>query len=193
MTHPRSPQQNHGHQPDGPPPQRRFRPAPRPDSHGDQPYGPPPQRSRPPAPQQPSRPLPRPHDPGEQTYELPVQRSHEPTPRARHRQAESRHESYELPAQRSYEPTPQASHRQAESRNGLGLAAAIVGPIGILFGLVPLTGFVAVICGLVAIPLALVGRSRYKKGLATNGRTAMAGFLSGVVALALGIWGIVIV
>jgi hypothetical protein len=94
--------------------------------------------------------------------------------------------------QRSYEPPRQPSHRRTESRNGLGLAAAIVGPIGILFGLVPLTGFVAVICGLVAVPLALVGRSRYRKQLATNGRTAVAGLLSGVVALALGVWGIVI-
>ncbi|TWF76572.1 hypothetical protein FHX44_112465 [Pseudonocardia hierapolitana] len=95
--------------------------------------------------------------------------------------------------QRSYEPAPPASHRRAEPRNGLGLAAAIVGPIGILFGLVPLTGFVAVICGLVAVPLALAGRSRYKKRIATNGRTAVAGLVSGILALALGVWGITIV
>jgi hypothetical protein len=95
--------------------------------------------------------------------------------------------------QRSSEPAQPGSHRRSEPRNGLALAAAVVGPIGILFGLVPLTGFVAVICGLVAVPLALAGRSRYKRGLATNGRTAVAGLVSGVLALALGVWGITIV
>jgi hypothetical protein len=78
-------------------------------------------------------------------------------------------------------------------RNGIGLAAVIVAPVGILFGLVPLTGFIAVICALVAIPLALVGRSRVRKGTATNGKTTMTGLIAGVVALALGIWGITIV
>jgi hypothetical protein len=52
---------------------------------------------------------------------------------------------------------------------------------------------VAVICGLVTVPLALAGRSRYRKRLATNGESAVAGLVSGVVALALGVWGIVIV
>ena len=79
------------------------------------------------------------------------------------------------------------------ARNGLGLAAAIVAPIGILFGLVPLTGFIAVICALVAIPLALVGRSRVCRGRATNGKTAMTGLVLGAGALALGVWGITIV
>jgi hypothetical protein len=79
------------------------------------------------------------------------------------------------------------------ARNGLGLAAAIIAPIGILFGLVPLTGFIAVICALVAIPLALVGRSRVRRGRATNGKTAMTGLVLGAGALALGVWGITIV
>ncbi|QYN33580.1 hypothetical protein K1T35_34575 [Pseudonocardia sp. DSM 110487] len=79
------------------------------------------------------------------------------------------------------------------ARNGFGLAAAIIAPVGILFGLVPLTGFIAVICALVAIPLALVGWSRVRKGMATNGTTAMTGLLLGAGALALGVWGITIV
>jgi hypothetical protein len=79
------------------------------------------------------------------------------------------------------------------ARNGLGLAAAIIAPIGILFGLVPLTGFLAVICALVAIPLALVGRSRVRRGRATNGKTAMTGLILGAGAFALGVWGMTIV
>jgi hypothetical protein len=168
MTQPWTPQQGHGHQPYGPPPQHSRRPMPRPHPQGQPPYGPPPQR----------------------TYAQPPLRSGPPAPR---RPDHDSRQAYEPPVQRSYEPTPQPSHRRAEARNGLGLAAAIVGPIGILFGFVPLTGFVAVICGLVAVPLALAGRSRYRKRLATNGGTAVAGLVSGVVALALGVWGIVIV
>jgi hypothetical protein len=175
MTQPWAPQQGHGHQPYGPPPQQPRRPLPQPRPQAQPPYGPPPQRTYAQPPLHPRQPAPRqPAHPQGQSYEPPAP-------------------SYERPAQRSHEPRPQPSHRRAESRNGPGLAAAIVGPIGILFGLVPLTGFVAVICGLVAVPLALVGRSRFKKRLATNGRTAAAGLVAGVVALALGVWGIVIV
>lgn len=167
MTQPWTPQQGHGHQPYGPPQQQSRRPLP-PPRQGQAPYGPPPQRG----------------------YAQPPLQARPPAPR---RADHDREQTSELPVQRSYEPAPQPSHRRTEPRNGLGLAAAIVGPIGILFGLVPFTGFVAVICGLVAVPLALVGRSRYRKKLATNGRTAVAGLVSGVVALALGVWGIVIV
>jgi hypothetical protein len=81
----------------------------------------------------------------------------------------------------------------AAPRNGLGLAAVIIAPVGVLFGLVPLTGFVAVICALVTIPLAAVGWARYRKGQATNGRTAVTGLVIGVIALILGVWGITIV
>jgi hypothetical protein len=79
------------------------------------------------------------------------------------------------------------------ARNGFGLAAAVIAPIGILFGLVPLTGFIAVICALVAIPLALVGWSRVRRGRATNGKTAVTGLVLGAGALVLGVWGITIV
>jgi hypothetical protein len=166
MTQPWTPQQGHGHPPYGPIPPQSRRQLPHPRPQAQPPYGPPPQRAYAPPPRQPAPPRP----------------------------AQDRGQAYEPPARRSPEPAPQRGRRRAEeSRNGLGLAAAIVGPIGVLFGLVPLTGFVAVICGLVAVPLALAGRSRYRRGLATNGRTALAGLVSGVVALALGVWGIVIV
>lgn len=93
----------------------------------------------------------------------------------------------------SAHPHVRTAPRPASPRNGLGLAAVIIAPIGILFGFIPLTGFIAVICALVAIPLALAAGSRVRKGAATNGKTAMSGLLLGVGALALGIWGITIV
>jgi hypothetical protein len=86
-------------------------------------------------------------------------------------------------------PTP----RPASPRNGLGLAALILALIGVLFGLVPLTGFIAVALALVAVPLALAGRARVRRGEATNGKSAMTGLVVGLGALALGVWGITIV
>jgi hypothetical protein len=64
------------------------------------------------------------------------------------------------------QPSAQHGYPQyapAPPRNGLALAALIIAPIGILFGLIPLTGFIAVIAGLVAIPMGIAGLSRYKK------------------------------
>lgn len=77
-------------------------------------------------------------------------------------------------------------------RNGMGLAGLIVGLAGALLGLVPLTGWLAVICALVALPLALVGLSRTRRGEANNQKTAISGVIAGVLALALGIWGMTI-
>lgn len=104
--------------------------------------------------------------------------------------------THPYPPRQHYYP-PQAQHYRPQyappaPRNGPGLAAAIIAPIGILFGLIPLTGFIAVICGLVAVPLALVGWSRYRYRRASNGRTAVFGLIVGSGALALGIWGITI-
>jgi len=101
------------------------------------------------------------------------------------------------PPRQHYYP-PQQLHHQPQyapppPKNGPGLAAAIIAPIGILFGLIPLTGFIAVICGLVAVPLALVGWSRYRHRRASNGRSTVFGLIVGIGALALGIWGITIV
>jgi hypothetical protein len=44
-------------------------------------------------------------------------------------------------------------------RNGLGLAALILGLVGLPFTLTGLTAWIAIILGLIAVPLALAGRS----------------------------------
>ncbi|MCI0688708.1 MAG: DUF4190 domain-containing protein [Sporichthyaceae bacterium] len=80
-----------------------------------------------------------------------------------------------------------------EPRNGLGLAAVIVGGIGILFGLVPLTFWIAGPLALAAIVLGLAGRGRVRRGNATNGRMAVTGTILGVGAAALSMVGAVIV
>jgi hypothetical protein len=127
--------------------------------------------------------MPQPYPP-QQHYHPPQQHYHPPQ------------QHYHPPQQLHYRPQQlhyQPRYTPPPPKNGPGLAAAIIAPIGILFGLIPLTGFIAVICGLVAVPLALVGWSRYRYRRASNGRTTVFGLIVGIGALALGIWGISIV
>jgi hypothetical protein len=118
------------------------------------------------------------------------QQQYPPAPRHGHTPAGETSQHYARPPAPVAAPLPAPA---AAPRNGLGLAAVIVGLVGLLFGLVPLTGFIAVICALVAIPLGLAGVSRVRKGGATNRNTAISGLILGAGALVLGIWGITIV
>ncbi|MFI8852689.1 hypothetical protein [Streptomyces sp. 891-h] len=88
---------------------------------------------------------------------------------------------------------PQPPAPAAAARNGLGLAALILGLIGALSGLVPILFWLSGTLGLIGLILGLVGRSRAKKGIATNGKTALAGVLLSLAAFALGVWGLVTV
>jgi hypothetical protein len=63
-------------------------------------------------------------------------------------------------------------------RNGFGLAGIILGIVGLLFALVPLTFWVAGLIGGTGLILALVGRARAKRGEASNAKTAWAGISS---------------
>jgi hypothetical protein len=90
-------------------------------------------------------------------------------------------------------PPYQPSGPPPAPRNGFGITAVILGPIGLLFGLIPLTGFVAIICGVIGLVLGLVGFSRVRKGVASNRKTSIAGVVLSLLALILGIWGVVIV
>jgi hypothetical protein len=100
-------------------------------------------------------------------------------------------------AQPGYQPyvahPPYGFPPPQQPRNGLGLAALIIGLVGCLFGLVPLTGFIGVVCALVALPLGFVGLARVRRHVATNRKTTWFGLATGTLALVLGIWGIVIV
>lgn len=78
-------------------------------------------------------------------------------------------------------------------RNGLGIAALCLGIVGMLFGLIPFTGFIAFALGAIGIILGLVGFARARRRVATNAKTSLAGAILSMVAVALGIWGMVIV
>ena len=71
-----------------------------------------------------------------------------------------------------------------KKHHGLAIAALVVGIVGVVFGLIPLTFEIALAGGIVALVLGLFGR---KHG------TGKAGIILGIIAIALGIWGAVIV
>lgn len=90
-----------------------------------------------------------------------------------------------------YSGTPGTATPNPE-RNGLGLAALILGIVGMLFGMVPLTGFIAFAVGVTGLILGLAGWSRVRKNKATNKKTAIFGVITSVLAVILGIWGMAI-
>lgn len=69
-------------------------------------------------------------------------------------------------------------------RNGLGIAALVVGVLAIVASITVVGG---VVPGLIAIVLGFIGRSRAKKGQATNGGVALAGIITGAVGVVLSI------
>jgi hypothetical protein len=64
-------------------------------------------------------------------------------------------------------------------RNGLGTAALVVGILALLSGVM----LVGAVLGVIAIVLGLAGRARVQRGEATNGGSAMAGILTGLVGI----------
>ncbi|MDX6255353.1 MAG: hypothetical protein QOJ11_1687 [Frankiales bacterium] len=64
-------------------------------------------------------------------------------------------------------------------RNGLGTAALVLGILALLSGVI----LIGAILGVVAIILGFAGRARVKRGEATNGGSAMAGILTGLVGI----------
>lgn len=78
-------------------------------------------------------------------------------------------------------------------RNGLGLAALILGIVGLLFCLVPLTGFIGLILGVTGLALGFAGLSRVRKAQASNKNTTISGIVLSAIAIVGGIVGIVIV
>lgn len=76
--------------------------------------------------------------------------------------------------------------------NGLAVAALVLGIIGVVFGLLPLTFFIALVCGVLALIFGALGWRKANRGSGRKGM-AIAGFILGLAGLGLGIAGIVIV
>ena len=80
-----------------------------------------------------------------------------------------------------------------EPRNGYGITALILAIVGCVFMLIPLTGFIATICGLLAILFALLNRGRLKRRTATNKKMTIVAAILGLLSTVVGIIGMVIV
>lgn len=91
-------------------------------------------------------------------------------------------------------PHPYPAHQpEPEPRNGFGITALSLAVPGLVFGLVPLTGFLAVILGALAVIFGGVGLGRVRRGRATNRVMTWFGLVLGALALVLGVIGVVIV
>ena len=84
-------------------------------------------------------------------------------------------------------PADQAAVQQAP-RDGLGLAAFVLGVFGLILAFIPFGFLVAGILGIVGLILGFLGRSRAKRGEATNGRTALWGIILSALAVVLSIF-----
>lgn len=69
-------------------------------------------------------------------------------------------------------------------RNGFGIAALILGVLGLLFCWTIAGG---IVLGVVAIILGALGRGRVKRGEATNSGLAISGIMLGALAIVLGL------
>ncbi len=87
------------------------------------------------------------------------------------------------PAMPVAHPAQAVYFQPAAPRNGLGLTAMILGIIGLVFCLIPITGMVVGgPLSILAIIFGAVGWSRARKGTATNRKVAIAGFVLGIAA-----------
>jgi hypothetical protein len=68
----------------------------------------------------------------------------------------------------------------------------ILGLVGLLFSIMPITGFVAVILGITGLILGLVGVGRLRSHRATNLKTTIVGVTASVASIAVGIWGVTV-
>jgi hypothetical protein len=93
-----------------------------------------------------------------------------------------RHRPHPLPTR----PLPQ--NPPPAPTNGFGIAALVLAVIGLVFELVPLTGFISFMSGAIGIVFGVLGVVRDGKALANLWVSGLGAALS-LTALVLGIWG----
>ena len=91
------------------------------------------------------------------------------------------------------EPRTPGGFTAAPPRNGAGTTALILGILALLFTVTVVFFLLGLLLALIAIAFAMVGRSRVKRGVATNRGAATTGMVLGVLsvilALVLGVIG----
>lgn len=59
--------------------------------------------------------------------------------------------------------------------------------IGLLFSIMPITGWVAIICGIISISCGFVALGRVRRGTATNGKTTVTALICGFITIFAGV------
>ncbi|HEX3908505.1 MAG TPA: DUF4190 domain-containing protein [Mycobacteriales bacterium] len=80
----------------------------------------------------------------------------------------------------AYTGAPATGQPQTGVRNGIGTTALVLGILALITSWTVVGG---IVLGLLAIILGAVGRGRAKRGEATNGGSAVAGLILGVVSI----------
>lgn len=89
--------------------------------------------------------------------------------------------------------SPEQGREQQGHQNGFGVTALVLGIIGTLFGFIPLTFFLSLPLGVLAVIFGALGLRRVARHLASNKGVSIAGLVLGLIAVVLGIIGAVIV
>ncbi|MFD7320942.1 DUF4190 domain-containing protein [Streptomyces sp. NPDC059875] len=79
-----------------------------------------------------------------------------------------------------------------QPRNGLGVAALVVGIVGVLFAVVPLFFWLGTILGVLGLVFGIIGHSRVRKGEATNKGMALSGLVLGAIAVVVSIVALIV-
>lgn len=77
--------------------------------------------------------------------------------------------------------------------SGMAVAALVCGIFGLVIALIPILGIFGIGLGLIAFVVGLIARSKAKKGTASGKGIATSAVVIGVLAVTLGIAGLVIV
>jgi hypothetical protein len=83
---------------------------------------------------------------------------------------------------------PPGGYPAAGRRNGIGVAALVVGVVALVLVLLLLFSPLGVLLGLIAVVLGILGLVRANRGEADNRGQAVAGLVTGAIALLLGIF-----
>lgn len=89
----------------------------------------------------------------------------------------------------TYYPTP----TRTEPRNGFAITALVLAIVGLVFSVIPLTGFIAVILGAVGLLFGLLNIGRIRRGVSTARKMTWLGSFFAAAALLIGFIGMVMV
>lgn len=96
-------------------------------------------------------------------------------------------------ADHPHEPPIWSGRPSEPPSNGFGMAALILGIIGVLTGLFPVLFWAAAVLGVIALVLGIAGARRARQGVASNPRMSATGAVLGALAIVLSVIGILII